>query len=355
MQRISTHQPVSKVTWAIWFGLGLFFALLTARVLLWEVHGLDDLTAEHWLTIGALVGAVASGVWFWRMLWAGKLLTAIGLALAFSAATVYCLIGSAGRGDEITFKANAAAKQVNSDRAQARRDLVEAKGRYESALVAETGECATGKGPKCDAKRETTRLRRVDLEQAERKVRDLPLEQRENGKLKRAAEILAFFRGMDQNVAEQGLSLIWPFIPPAVCELLTICFLHLAFGHQVSARKPKDRTEGTMAQETVPPTVPPLPRTRKPKETEQPNSVKPSATVLKFRRTRMAETKALQFVRDRLASGKDFPSQDAIASHCGVVKSSVSKWVHKWEDAGLIRRSRDGRCNVVSAGRALRA
>ena len=67
-----------------------------------EVHSIADLSAEHLLTIGAVVGAIAAGIFFWQMLWSCKFGAALGLGIAFAAATTYCLIGSAGRGDEVT-------------------------------------------------------------------------------------------------------------------------------------------------------------------------------------------------------------------------------------------------------------
>ena len=63
----------------IFLGLGAFFAFLTSRVLLWEVYGASDLTVEHYLTVGALVGAIAAGVFFGPMLRVGKIGAAIGL------------------------------------------------------------------------------------------------------------------------------------------------------------------------------------------------------------------------------------------------------------------------------------
>ena len=117
MQITTMNAGPSRTTRVVWLGLGGFFSLLTLRVLLWEVHSLSGLTAEHLLTIGA----IASGVYVWQMLRAGKLLTSAGLAIAFVAATAYCLIGSAGRGDESTFKKNAEVRQHQDDRARAQR------------------------------------------------------------------------------------------------------------------------------------------------------------------------------------------------------------------------------------------
>ena len=230
MEITTTMTDPSRTTRVVWLGLGGFFSLLTLRVLLWEVHSLEGITAEHLLTVGAIVGAIASGVYVWQMLRAGKLLTATGLAIAFVAATGYCLIGSAGRGDETTFEKNAEVRQHQADRARAQRSLDEAKTRYDTALEAETAECGSGSGSRCKARRETTERMRIEREAAEINVRQLPPEGRENGKLKRAAELVAFFWDRDLASVERGLALVWPFIPPLVCELLTIVFLHLGFG-----------------------------------------------------------------------------------------------------------------------------
>jgi hypothetical protein len=163
----------------IYLVLGTFFAGLTARVLLWEVHGVANLTADHLLTIGAVVGAIAAGIFFWHMLWSCKFGAALGLGIAFAAATTYCLIGSAGRGDEAAFEKNAAARQINEDRERYQRDLKEAKARYQAAMDAETQECSGGAGQKCISKRATTKERRSDYEVAELLVRQQKAEARE--------------------------------------------------------------------------------------------------------------------------------------------------------------------------------
>jgi hypothetical protein len=107
------------------------------------------------------------GLFVGPMLRVGKLLSALRLALAFSAAIVYCLIGSAGRGADAAFAKKAKARQVNEDREYATRDLAKAKARYQTAMDVETFECSGGAGPKCIAKRQITKDRRHDLDIAE--------------------------------------------------------------------------------------------------------------------------------------------------------------------------------------------
>ena len=234
MQIDTTKHGPSHTTRAVWLGLGAFFAGLTARVLLWDVGSLQGLAPEHVLTVGALVGAIASGVYFGQMLRGLKIGAAAGLGTAFVAATVYCLIGSAGRGDEQAALKNEAVEAAQAVRDRAVRTRDEAKARYHQALDDELFECKTGKGAKCKSLRELTPQRREDMELAERTLSSLKPAGQVNGKLKRAAELVAFFVTGDQAMAEKGLALLWPFIPPLVCELLTIVFLHLGFA--VSAR-----------------------------------------------------------------------------------------------------------------------
>jgi hypothetical protein len=120
-------------------------------------------------------------------------------------------------------------------------------------MDAETAECSSGEREKCRARRHTTTLRRPDIEVAELLVKDAKPAQRENGKLKRAAELIAFFGRVEQATAEHGLALIWPFIPPLVCELLTIVFLHLAFAGACPLRRRPARSEtvaGTVSGES---------------------------------------------------------------------------------------------------------
>lgn len=329
----TSHGP-SRLTRVVWLGLGVFFAALTARVLLWEASGIQDLTPEHLLTIGALVGAISSGVYFTPMLKAMKLGNALGLGIAFTAATVYCLIGSAGRGDEKTFEKNAEVRQHNADRARANRSLDEAKTRYQAALEAEVDECASGSGGRCKARRQTTERMRIEREAAEINLRALPPEGRENGKLKRAADIIAFYRGVDAAVAERGLALIWPFIPPLVCELLTIVFLHLGFAGAATtvpvARKLAEPAQ--LPQETV--------------ETER-RPRKPSGGNRPGRGLTKEETE--RYVVTELALGRSLPSQDFLADKAGVGKGTVSKWMTEWEQRGLVSRTRAGKCKMIEA------
>ena len=126
------------------------------------MHSVTDLTADHLLTIGAIVGAIAAGHFFWHMLWSCKFGAALGLGIAFTAATTYCLIGSAGRGDEATFEKNAAARQINEDRERFMRDRTRPSSAVTRPWSGDAGMLRRA-GPKCIGKREITKQRRVGL------------------------------------------------------------------------------------------------------------------------------------------------------------------------------------------------
>lgn len=354
--RLPSHQPISFAGRVVSLLLGGFFASLTLRTLLWEVSSLRDLTPENYLTVGAIVGAVASGVFFWAKLRQGRLLTATGLAIAFTAATGYCLIGSAGRNDERSYAANAEARHTNEVRETLARDVREAHARYETALQAEEAECATGAGIKCKAKRDTTQLRRADLENAEKAQRSGPTAQRENGKLEKAAELIAFFSDHDQKVVERGLALLWPFIPPMVCELLTIVFLHQGFHFGARHEETVAADTATVSgSETEPPPGSRAPAVHEPMNRELMNR---SGTVhaggnvvsLPARGERFTKAQALADLQAYVAKHGEVPSQKFCKARWRLSsKGTVSNWCKEWERAGLISRRSAGRCKAVAS------
>jgi hypothetical protein len=145
---------------------------------------------------------------------------------------------------------------------------------------------------------------------------------------------------------------IWLYLVPVLFLEIGSAFSMIVVRAMIPVqREPRRwfrRRERSNSAEPNPPASAPIP--------EPVNPAEPSKVVrLPARGKPMLEAKALAFVREKLANGERFPSQDAIAERCSVAKSTVSEWMKKWESLGLIARARDGRCNVVSAGRALSA
>ena len=147
--------------------LAVFFFILTCRVVLAEVlvHG-AEVTTDHYMTFGVLVGTFASGHLFWKTLWEGRVLSALGLALLFAAGTWYCVTTSAGRNAlDLLDKADANATANNAreavkrkfnaagdDRDRARKAWEDAKSGATAAAEAQAAECGSGKKTKCGGK-----------------------------------------------------------------------------------------------------------------------------------------------------------------------------------------------------------
>ena len=324
----------------VFFAFGASLALLTARILLWDVHGLGDLTVEHYLTAGALGSAIAASVCVGPVLRWGKVWIALVLLCGAMAATGYCLIGSAGRADELAFERNAVVRQVNKDRERSQRNRDETQRRYDTALAAETDECSRGAGPRCLGRRATTQERRSDLEVAELLLQQAKPEQRENGKLKRAAQIIALVTRKSERGSERALSVVWPFLPPFICELLTIAFLHLAFAPWKTTRS---------VTPTVPSDVPAIEKPHESPVTIQ-ETVDADWTPVSVEHAReMARKVEAEGVFNALRSVQPKAvSNDELAAMLSVSKAESSRRVSDLVRVGMVRRQPVGRYVAIS-------
>lgn len=211
--------------------LGILFFVGTSVVLMSDVRSPADFTTDHLLTLGTLVGTVAAGHFWWPTVKDKNVLAALGLTLAFAAGTFMCVAGSAGRGGEAIQRKTATAAAVNEKRADAIAELKKARARRDELATQLAKECGSGKGARCKGLREA--LDAADSHVAILQVRadEAPAEEVANVKLKKAAEVIAFFSRADRQSVEQGLELMWPFANALIWELLTITFLSLGLGH----------------------------------------------------------------------------------------------------------------------------
>ena len=330
----------------IWGALGLFFTFITAKVLLADVTSYTDLKTDHLLTVGALVGAVVAGVFFGPLLRRGKVIAALGLALSFSAATVYCLIGSAGRGDELAYEKNAEARKTNEIRKRYERDRTEAKARWDTALASEADECKSGPGIRCKGRAAFTAQARSAFEVADLLVRQAGPEAREDGKLRRAAELWVLARGGDVEAAQKGLALLWPFLPPAICELLAIIFWHQALARkhawtwQLPNWQPR-REYPRLPSPTVTDAVPVTAQTTVASVVADPVSV--SGNRPKPKRQRPTDIKLVHDAIERLGGVAE--SQDQLAEAMLCHKSEAHKRIQACGDFVVVEKV--GKCNRV--------
>lgn len=216
---------------------GLLFTAIAAWILLWDVQTLNDLTTDHVQSITALLVAVVTGHFCvvclrLRSWWV------LAFALAWSAATFYCIMGSAGRGAEVAERRSADAARSNDARKDARDELAKARTKRDALTDQFIRECGSGRAGRCNGLKFA--LDSADSHIAILQVRadNAAPEQTANIKLKHAARLLAFFGGVDQRVAEQAFELLFPVVGPLVTELAAIGCLGFGLGHQQSFPQP---------------------------------------------------------------------------------------------------------------------
>lgn len=216
---------------------GTFFATVTCFVLFEDVvrHS-QPVTVKHVMTLAVLFGTLFFGHRFWPELRAWRFGTAGGCALLFLAGTAYCVITSAGRNAEAGSTKVLLANSVNTARQSAQKDRDEAKARYEAALAAETAECGSGDGLKCQGKRITRKLRREDYDTAELALRAQQPEQVANPDMVAAARMLATLPGVSAEpaVIEQRLLMLFPFLAAMFCEIATIVGFSIGLAHRAA-------------------------------------------------------------------------------------------------------------------------
>lgn len=207
--------------------LGILFALGTCWVLFHDIRSLSQITVDHVLTLGTLLGTIASGHYFVPAVRDRQFLAAFGLGLAFCAGTFICVTGSAGRGGEAIEQQAATAKSINAQRDDAIAELKAARAKRDELAISFAKECATGKGSRCAGVRETMSYTDSHIAILDARVAMLRPEQVANGKLKKAAEVISRFTGRRQDDLVKDLELAWPFANALIWELLTITFLSL--------------------------------------------------------------------------------------------------------------------------------
>lgn len=323
---------------------GVFFTGVTAWVLLEDVYHGAPINAKHIMTAAVLAGTILFGHWVWHELRSLRLGNAFGCAMLFLAGTCTCVIMSAGRNAEVVLTKALNAKNSNTDRYQAQLDRDEAKRRYTAALDAETGECSSGNGGKCKAKRETTRLLRNDLNAAEAKLVVQRPEQIANADLKAAAGLLTKlpYVTVDATTMESLLQLFFPFSQSLFCEIAAICGFSIGFGSAPRRRRefpdlpllPQRSAEDAVI---VPPVATPASVSVPVVSTETVNAepLKPSAAYLKAKKQKPTDA---QLVLTALEQAGRPVSNDELAALCQVSKGESSKRIANCGDAIVIKR-----------------
>lgn len=360
---MTTHTTVRS--WPA-MALGLFFASVTARVLLDDVVAGQPFTIVHLGSIAALVAALGAGHYVWPALRQGALVSGLILLLVAVGATGYIVVASGARNAERSGDKAAAAAEIARQRAsllkmraEAAFLLADCPAGTAKALAgvkcglreAMTAECRSGKGARCDGTSYSVRTYEAALDGYDAKLARLAPTAGPAAGYAHAAQVLAAVPFVTAGAAaiQAQLELLMPFASVIIGELGTLGFLYLGLGHRPGARRTV-RTEGPGA----------APAGRSGRGTkarsEKAESFRPLSDQGRGRsgRTvRQGREKAacLAELVTGLALGQSVPSQRTLADRWQRPKQTVSDWLGEWEAAGLIPPRRTvGREKALAAG-----
>jgi hypothetical protein len=240
--------------------LGIFFAGVTARVILDDVWQGAPVTLSHVNSVAALIGAISAGHFILPVLKKAQIAAAIGLALIFTAATGYIVISSGARNAEAMQGKAASIQKDNDERtaaraklAEAETDLAEAKGdlewaknAFEKAKTEAAKECKSGDGTRCKGSTKTRDAASIDFEKAAKAVEKadgfvllkqatitrIGPEHEVNGGYKHAARVFEAAGFGKADDIEKRIELLLPFATVLISEIGTLTFLGMAIGHR---------------------------------------------------------------------------------------------------------------------------
>ena len=151
-----------------------------------------------------------------------------GLALFGS---MWMIMESSGRRAELRDAKVGAVVDVERERTRLRKMLGEAEEILSGHRRAADLECSTGKGKLCEGKRYTVSTWEAALAGYEAKLKALPPPRPADAKADRIAAVLAV-AGFEPAKVKEVVGQIDPLLLAILCELMTIAFMRLAFGHR---------------------------------------------------------------------------------------------------------------------------
>lgn len=282
---------------------------------------------------------------------------AFGWGLVFVAGLAAQLYTSAGK--------QAAGAQTQIDDARARAgartraearvtDLIKDVG---DARRAQAAECASGEGTRCKGAGATLRARLAELAVAEADLGQVAPAPVAAPNADRAASIIAAIWGGDRDAIKALFVLLEPLRYTVLLELGALVSFGYAFGgscrtvRSLALRRRIDieaqefgKLNGS-APETNRSQVLPnhSDRSARPATERRPEP----AQIRTVRRRGRTEAEA--DLVTMIALGRTVPSQQALADRWGVSKSTVHKWLARWDAQGLTRRRVEGKRKVVAA------
>lgn len=161
-----------------------------------------------------------------------------------AALTVLAVLGSlwmvwesSGRRAELRDAKVGAVADVERERGRLRKMLSEAEEILSGHRKAADLECASGKGKLCEGKRYTASTWEAAVAGYEAKLKALPPPRPADAKADRLAALMAV-AGFEPDAVRRVVGQVDPLLLAVLCELMTIAFMRLAFGHRTVAQLP---------------------------------------------------------------------------------------------------------------------
>lgn len=270
---------------------------------------------------------ILAGHLFWQALRGGRVISAAGLVLLAIFGSGLIVYETMGRRAEIRDVKVATASDVEERRQHLKKMLVEAQAALGTHRTAMDAECASGKGKKCDGLTYTVSTWDSAVTGYEAKLAKLPPPTPVDPKAERIAATLALM-GLQFKAGEvqKAVATLEPFAMPLFLEFGSIILFGFGLAHR---RRPA--IPAPAPAEQVTPAAEPIPTPPSPKGGS------------------VAQIEAERDLVTLMALGTPIPSQDWLAERWGVQKGTVSKWMSKWERAGIVTRASVGRCKQIEA------
>lgn len=236
---------ITRIRWAP-LALSVFFAMLTGRVLFDDVINsplpwLQATTTTHWLTLGGMVAAIASGHFAeteFRRGWGWNLLSGAALTVLFLVATVFIVVSGGSRTAEQAAVKVVHVTDIATKRAEAKTALEKAEAAHTAAVDywvtqrdAATAECKSGEGTKCRGARSNETAALTAADKAAKRAGelrtafdDLKPAPPANAGYAHFAKIVSAFTGANIEATTAKIVLAMPFVAVILNEIATIIF-----------------------------------------------------------------------------------------------------------------------------------
>lgn len=330
---------------------GIVFVLGTLGILFEDVLTKGaPLALKHGLTIVILAGTIMTGhlanrAWRRVRTWP----SAIGFTMVFICGTALVVYSSVGRQVDASVQTSGQIEATNEHRTDIKRLRAKATEMLDKSLNNYYAECRSGDGKNCKGIKAS-----IDVYTAAVKGHDADLEKLGVPKpvapeAEQLAEVAHVIFGVDKARTKAAAVLGAPFLITLFLEFGSIVSLGYAFSARQLTLAPPASVKAipltvvanAQIEPPEPVAVPVTSDVEKLEPIATPKPVAPKRPRIKLRKT-YSQSRALADLLTMTAMGKTIESQDWLAERWQTGKPNVSKWLAKWEEKGLIARTRVG-------------